>query len=113
MFLALINESGHIATADVIEAASNQWKTLCREINDGRSKIQFAVEPRFHGVLVGRLDIHQVSWLQRANVTGNDFLGNQVLLLTADIRDHFGAKKHCYKDGGGNRKPFNYWAARR
>src|SRR6202050_3181018 len=112
MLPPLIDKRGNVAMIDVIQAPSHQRKTLFLKIDDRGRKVQLAVKPRLHCVLVRGFHIVQMTWLHRANMARDDFLRYQVLLLAADIRQHFRAQKNCDQDGGCNRKPLEHRAAR-
>lgn len=64
MFLALVDERGDITMIQIIEAAADEREAFIREITDWRSEIEFAIEPGFHGVLVGGFDVIQMSRLE-------------------------------------------------
>jgi hypothetical protein len=51
---ALIDERRDGAAGEVIESAADEGKAERREIVDRRGEVQFAEEPRFHGVLIAR-----------------------------------------------------------
>ena len=60
----------------------------------------------FHGVLVGGLEVEQMSRLQRAYIAGDDFLGDQIRLpLSADVRDHSCSEENGDDHSRGNRQP--------
>src|SRR6202162_2024083 len=68
MFATAVHQRRDSAVVDHVKTPALQWKTLFRKIADRRSKVYLPVEPRFHGVLIGRNDIFQVSWLQRSQM---------------------------------------------
>ena len=53
---------------------------LDREIPHRWREIQLAVEPRLHGVLVGRLHVVKMSGLQGANVARDNFLRDKIIM---------------------------------
>ena len=73
MFAASIDECRDVALAKNIQAAANQWETLFHVIVNGRNEVQSAIEPGFDGVLVRRSYVGEVSSLERANVSVDDF----------------------------------------
>src|SRR5260370_35988910 len=89
MLLPLVDKRGDIAMIQIVQTAADQREAFVREVYDRRSEIEFAVEPRLHGVLVGGLNVKQVSGLQRANVTRYDLLSERIRVLADcdEIRD--------------------------
>ena len=79
MFATLVNKRGNGSIVDVVETSADQRKSLVSEILHFRCEIEFAVEPRFYGVLIGRWHIHQMIEHHRADVTGDDFLREQIV----------------------------------
>jgi hypothetical protein len=69
MLAAGIDQSCDRVAVNDVDAAALQWKSLIGEVLDRRREIQFAVEPRLHGVLVGRDDIDEMT---RVGVTSNE-----------------------------------------
>lgn len=72
MFLALVDERCDIAMIQIIEASADEREAFTREIRDRRSEVEFAVEPRLHGVLVRGFDVIQMSRLKRADMVRDD-----------------------------------------
>src|SRR5581483_943859 len=79
MLVALVNQRGHGAAVQIIQSPTDERKILCREILRVRRKINFAVEPRLDGVLVGRQDIGQMICLKRSDVTGDGIVEQLVV----------------------------------
>ena len=52
MFVLLVNESDDSLTVEIIQTSTDERKTICSEIANFRSEIDFAIEPRLHRVLV-------------------------------------------------------------
>src|SRR5579859_5657795 len=52
MFAARVDQHGDGAAVNDVEAATLQRKSFIHEIVDRRGEIEFAVEPRFYGVLI-------------------------------------------------------------
>src|SRR6202011_3137066 len=78
VLVSLINERDNRFAIEIIESASGQWETFAGEIAHRRREIDFAVEPRFHGVLVGRGNIDKMRGEKRAHVIANDLISNRV-----------------------------------
>src|SRR6266566_2117295 len=76
MFAAAVDQRGNVLAVENVEAAADQWETVVGEILNRRNKGELAIEPRLHGVLVGRSDIGQMTGLQRADVGVDDFGGS-------------------------------------
>ena len=68
MLAPLVNDRGYCTAIEIVEPAADERKTLRRQVHDRRSKIQFALEPRFHGVLVGRGDVGAMVCHQRSHM---------------------------------------------
>ena len=68
MLLTLIDERGDGAVRQIIQPPADEREALCGEVGDGRGKVQFAIEPRLDGVLVGGRDIGEMTGLERADV---------------------------------------------
>src|SRR6266566_1278191 len=80
MLLALVDKRGHSSVIQVLESAADKRKPLTGKILHRWSEIQFAVEPWFYCVLVGRDHIGAMTFqLQRADVIGNHFLGQDLV----------------------------------
>ena len=84
----LIHERGDRLAGNVVEPTTNQWKTDGRQILDRRREIQFAQEPRFHRMLMGRLHVQQMRISERADVITDDLIrnGGRVLHDTSRAR---------------------------
>ena len=112
MLLPLIDKRSYVTIIEIIQATPNERESLTGKVSDRRRKIQFSVEPGFHGVLVGGLHVEQVTWLQRAYMARDNFLGEQNCLpLTTDIRNHSCSQNKRDDDGSGNREPLEDGAA--
>src|SRR6266404_8197045 len=80
MLLALVDERGDSSVIQVFQSAADQRKPLTGKILNRWSEIQFAVEPWFYCVLIGRDHIGAMTFqLQRADVIGNHFLGEELI----------------------------------
>src|SRR5258708_39913794 len=80
MLLALVDEGGHSSVVKVFESASQQRKPLTGIILNRWSEIELAVEPWLYCVLIGRDHIGAMTFqLQRADVIGNHFLGEELI----------------------------------
>src|SRR5260370_8845715 len=113
MLLPLVDKRGDIAMIQIVQTAADQREAFVREVYDRRSEIEFAVEPRLHGVLVGGLNVKQVSGLQRANVIRYDLLSEQIRVLASAhaIRDPSNAEHDRDKDGCGDCQPLDRGSA--
>src|ERR1700730_11285993 len=60
MHSALIDQGRHRLAIEIIEPSADERKSFRRKVVDRRSKVQFAVKPRFHGVLIGGGNIGQM-----------------------------------------------------
>src|SRR5438094_10390201 len=56
-----------------VQTSANQGKTVLRKVFHRRREVQLAVEPRFHGVLIGRRNVGEVPGLQRADMRVDEF----------------------------------------
>src|SRR6266446_3980511 len=80
VFLALVDKRRHSSVVKVLESASQQRKPLTGKILNRWSEIELAVEPWLYCVLIGRDHIGAMTLqLQRADVIGNHFLGQQLI----------------------------------
>src|SRR5216683_5071154 len=80
MLLALVDKRGHSSVIQVLESAADKRKPLTGKILHRWSEIQFAVEPWFYCVLVGRDHIGAMTLqLQRTNVIGDDLLCQKLI----------------------------------
>jgi hypothetical protein len=64
MFSAGINERSYWAAFNNIQAPTLQWEAVVRETTYRESKFEFAIEPRFHGMLIVGSDDSHVARLQ-------------------------------------------------
>ena len=60
VFVSLINERDHPLAVEIIESAANEREAVERKIVHIRREIDFAIEPGFDCVLVGRSNIDQM-----------------------------------------------------
>ena len=86
-----------------VNAAALQWKSLIGKIPDRRREIQFAVEPGFYRVLIGRNDIGEMPGLQRSQMGIDNLLGKHCFIVAATVdRDDspaaIGNQKKCRGD---------------
>src|ERR1700728_1371375 len=88
VFAAFIDHRSHRLAINIVEPSAQQGEALRRQIDDRRRDVDLAVEPRFYGVLIAGLDVHQVSGLERANVGRHHFAGDRMFLVVADNGQH-------------------------
>lgn len=79
MFVALKNQRGHAASAQIIKSATDKRKIFRRQVLDWRREIQLAVEPRLDGVLVGGYHVQDMIRHQRMDVAGNNLVRELLL----------------------------------
>src|SRR6266568_4209299 len=79
MFPALINKRCHWSVFQIIQASPYQRKSLLGQIFDGRRKIELAVEPRLHRVLVGGRNVREVIGHERTNMAVYHFLRHEFI----------------------------------
>src|SRR6266436_1199100 len=80
MLLALVDERRYSSVIQILQSAADKRKPLTGKILNRWSEIELAVEPGLDCVLVGRDHIGVMSFqLQRADVIGNDLLGQEVI----------------------------------
>src|SRR3954471_12014202 len=60
VLMPLVDDGGDGTVAEVVEPAADEGETVGGEVDDRRVKVELAVEPRLHGVLVGGDDVEQV-----------------------------------------------------
>jgi hypothetical protein len=88
VFLPAIDERGDPAAGHKIHTSADQWKSSRAQILHGGRKVELAVEPWLHRVLIGGSDIHQVIGHQRADVTRPEFRDQPIIGLTSrDLKD--------------------------
>src|SRR5580692_503738 len=75
MFAASIDQRRDVTFAKNIQPAANERKTFVHVVANWRNEIQFAIEPRFDGMLVGRSYVREMPCLQRADMCVDDFCG--------------------------------------
>ena len=75
MLVALIDERGDRASGQIVEPAAAQRKPLGGEILHRRGEVEAAVEPGLYRVPVARYDVFQMAGLHRADMAGDDLLG--------------------------------------
>src|SRR5215468_2920520 len=78
VLLTLVHQGGYGSVLQVIKTPSKQRKTLCRHILDWRGEWEFALKPRFDRVLVRRSDIGEMVGHQRACVSRDDLLREDI-----------------------------------
>src|SRR5467141_197600 len=101
MLAARVDEHGDGAAVDDVEAAALQGKSFIHKIVDRRRKVQLAVEPRLHGVLVGRLNIFEMSGLKGAQMRVHDGGGQRSLpAAAAQDREQAPAEEDGEEKGG-------------
>src|SRR5437868_15100030 len=72
---AAIRELSHAAAIDVVEAAAGEREAVCRQVAHRWGEIELAREPRLHGVLVRRFDVHEAARRHEgAYVRGEDLV---------------------------------------
>ena len=69
----------HGAPSEVIEPPADERESFRSKIVDWRCKVQLAVKPRFHCVLIGGRNICQVVGHQRTEMIGHNFLRDHLL----------------------------------
>ena len=80
MLLALVDKRGHSSVIQVFEPTPDKRKSLGGKVLNRGSEIQFAIEPWFYCVLIGRDHIRAMTLqLQRANVIGYDLLCQKLI----------------------------------
>src|SRR6266478_2669351 len=80
MLLPLVDKRGNSSVVQVLESAAEKRKPLAGKVFDRWSEIELAVEPWLYCVLIGRDHIGAMTLqLQRADVIGNHFLGQQLI----------------------------------
>src|SRR5260370_16075508 len=106
MLAARVDEHGHGAAVDDVEAAALQGKSFVYKIVDRRRKVQLAVKPRLYGVLVGRLHVFEMAGLKGTQM-GIDDGGGQRGLPAAAAQDRKQAPTEEYGEEkrGGDREP--------
>jgi hypothetical protein len=67
------NECGGSTSVKALEPPPGKREARVRKIDNRGRKIEFADEPRFNGVLVGRDDVQQMASLERTDVVGYRF----------------------------------------
>src|SRR5215469_8177847 len=72
MFVMPIDQRCHTMAVQIIQSSANQRKALRGKIFYVRRKIQFAVKPRLHRVLVGRYDVGKMVCHQRTHMACHD-----------------------------------------
>ena len=77
MRLPPVDQRSNHATADIIDAAAFQRKSLASQIDYGRSEIDLAVEPGFDGMLIGGRNVGEMIDQQRTDVAGNHLIANR------------------------------------
>src|SRR6266480_4798696 len=71
MFTPLVNQRRHRPVIEIIKTAADQRKSFVGKIDHRRCKIKLCVQPRFHGVLIGRSDVGEMVCHQRTHMTGD------------------------------------------
>src|SRR5260370_21514734 len=61
MLAPLVNQGRDRPAVQIIEASTDQEKSLSREVMHGRREIELPLEPRFHGLRVRVLHIDPVA----------------------------------------------------
>src|SRR5258706_5305107 len=80
MLLALVDKRRDSSVIQVLESAADQRKPLTGKILNRWSEIELAIEPWLYCVLIGRDHIGAMTFqLQRADVIGNHFLGQDLV----------------------------------
>src|SRR6266571_19377 len=106
MLLPLVHQGRDRAVPKVIEAPSDQRKTLRRHILDRRGKRQLALKPRFDRVLVGRGHIGEMGSHQGPRVPGDDLLREEVFWRrTGPERLHTPHEEHARGERGADPQP--------
>ena len=80
MFVSVINERDHPFAVEIIESATYEREAAERKIVHIRREIDFAIEPGFDRVLVGRRNIDQMGGEKRADMIRNDFVNELIAL---------------------------------
>src|SRR5947208_11933128 len=91
---ARIDQYRDIVPVNDVQASAYQRKSLLRIVSDRWDKVQLAVEPWLHCVLVGRLYVGQMSGLQRAHMSIEQF-GRNASRLHAWLDQEEGNQKAC------------------
>src|SRR4029450_2537342 len=69
VFTPFVNQCRNWPIIQVIQAATNQRKSLTGKIDHWRGKIELRVQPGFYSMLIRRSDVRQVIRHKRADVT--------------------------------------------
>ena len=94
---AAIDHGADGAGIDIIEPAADQGKALRGEVDYRRRDVELAVEPRFHGVLVGGNHVGEMTGLQRTQMRRYDLRLNALdVILTQHDRDQTGRRQGRY-----------------
>src|SRR5262249_3742263 len=95
VFAALIDDRGDGLAVNVIQTPAKKGEAFRGQIDDRRSKVDPAVEPRLDEVTIAGLDLSEMTGLERMNRRRYDFLGYRLLLIPAD---------HCEDEAGRSRR---------
>jgi hypothetical protein len=83
MSAASIDERGDSAAVNKVQAPTLQREAVVREIVHWKCKLNFAVKPLFHGLLIVGSDTSYVARLQRVLMRLDNFLGKFGLIVVA------------------------------
>jgi hypothetical protein len=83
----------------VIKPSPGQWKSLRRKIHHRRRKIDLAIKPRLHSVLIGRDDVGEMIRHQRSHMACDYFIADQLVGRRTGSSQPAG-QYHNHQDGG-------------
>src|SRR4030095_4152193 len=69
VFAPPVNQRRHGPVIQIIQAATNQRKSLTGKIDNWRGKIEFRIQPGFYSMLIRGSDVREVIRHKRADVT--------------------------------------------
>ena len=90
MLAALVDQDGGRAAGDVVEPAAGQREALALEVLHRRGEVEPAVEPGLDRVLVGGRHVHQMARLQRADMVGDELVGQRAVARHREQQDEAG-----------------------
>src|ERR1700730_4623087 len=106
MLASLVNQCGHRPVIQIIQAATDQRKSLTGKVHNCRRKIELRVQPRFYGVLVGGSDVSEMVCHKRTHMTGDE-LRREKLVIAWSLQSgqYVPGDNGCKNDGSGESQP--------
>src|SRR6267143_3729989 len=79
MFASLVNQRSHRPVIEIIQTATNQWKSFTGKVHHRGGKIELGVKPRFHGVLVRGSYVSEMICHQRTDMTVDELRRQELI----------------------------------